>query len=79
MEGMEAIVSILGLLIGIVLIIAQLRLFSIDGTLKAILAELQKQSSSTGAGSAPSVEATQVTEEQRARTADVQKNWPGYK
>jgi hypothetical protein len=76
-EGIGAIVSILTLIIGIVLIVAQLRLFSIDGTLKAILAEMQRQNSSLPAPAASPED--QSKEELRAKIADVQKNWPGYK
>jgi hypothetical protein len=73
---MEGFVYLIALLISIVLIIAQLRLFSIDASLKAILAELK---------SVAPKPATQVSippadlEAQRAKIADVQNNWPGYK
>lgn len=72
---MEGIVYLLTLIIGIVLVIAQLRLFSIDATLKAILAEL-KNSGATPADQPASAAALELD---RAKIADVQKNWPGYK
>jgi hypothetical protein len=73
---MEGFVYPIALVISIVLIIAQLRLFSIDASLKAILAEIK---------SAAPKPAAQVSippadlEAQRAKIADVQNNWPGYK
>ena len=64
-----------GLVLSVFLIVAQLRLFKIDATLKEILAELKRQNSPSV--SAPTAE-TQSLEETRARIADVQKNWPTY-
>lgn len=70
---MEGIVYLVSLVIAIVLIIAQLRLFSIDATLKAILTELKN---SGGKSEQPvSGVASQLD---REKIAEVQKNWPGY-
>lgn len=77
MEGAGLLVSLLTLVIGVVLLFAQLRLFSIDSTLKQILAELQK--SSPAAPSAPQPESQEQLEQRRAAIANVQQNWPGYK
>ena len=76
MEGFGILLSLAMLVVSIILIIAQLRLFSIDRTLKSILAVLssqQKPQSATSSLDAQSIEA------QRAKIAEVQKNWPGYK
>jgi hypothetical protein len=75
MEGFGILLWLAMLVVSIILIIAQLRLFSIDRTLKSILAVLSQQNPqpATSSPDAQSVEA------QRARIADVQQNWPGYK
>jgi hypothetical protein len=72
-EKMEAIFYLVWFVLGIALIIAQLRLFSIDATLKAILAEMKKSGVQPGDQPAPA-----VTQLDRERIADIQKNWPGY-
>ena len=75
MEGFGILLWLAMLVVSIILIIAQLRLFSIDRTLKSILAALSQQNSQTE----PSSPDAQSVEAQRARIADVQQNWPGYK
>jgi hypothetical protein len=77
MEGAGLLVSLLTLVIGLVLLFAQLRLFSIDSTLKQILAELQKSSPAAPSTSQP--ETQEQLEQRRAAIAKVQQNWPGYK
>ncbi|MBZ5532759.1 MAG: hypothetical protein LAO20_15120 [Acidobacteriia bacterium] len=75
MEDLGIVLSLAMLVVSIILIIAQLRLFSIDRTLKSILAVLSQQNpqSSQAPPDAQDIEA------QRAKIAEVQKNWPGYK
>jgi hypothetical protein len=75
MEDLGIVLSLAMLVVSIILIIAQLRLFSIDRTLKSILAVLSQQNSQP----APSSLDAQSIEAQRARIAEVQQNWPGYK
>ena len=73
---MEVIAALGTFVLSAIMIVALLRLFSIDRTLKSILAELSRQNLSAIPSPATPV---QGTEAQRARSADVQKNWPGYK
>ena len=75
MECFGLLIWLGGLVLGIYLVVAQLRLFKIDATLKEILAELKKQNSPPVPASTAE---TQSLEETRARIADVQKNWPTY-
>lgn len=80
MEGAGILVWLIMLVISVVLIIAQLRLFSIDRSLKSILEVLSRGNQQiSGASPAADPAAGPVTEAQRARIADLQKNWPGYK
>jgi hypothetical protein len=72
---MEGFAYLIALVISIVLIIAQLRLFSIDASLKAILAELKSAAPKPAGQSISPAE----LETQRAKIAEVQNNWPGYK
>lgn len=65
--------GLVSLVLSVVLIIAQFRLFSIDRTLKSILEVLSRQNPQ-----APLPLEEQVIKAQRARIADIQKNWPGY-
>jgi hypothetical protein len=73
---MEGFAYLIALVISIVLIIAQLRLFSIDASLKAILAELKFAAPKPAAQA--SISPVEL-ETQRAKIAEVQNNWPGYK
>jgi hypothetical protein len=73
---MEGFVYLIALLISLVLIFAQIRLFSIDASLKAILSELKSAAPKPAAQvSVPPAD----LEAQRAKIADIQSNWPGYK
>jgi hypothetical protein len=74
---MEIVIALFALVLSVILVFAQLRLFSIDASLKAILAEL-KSSQSGPAVQAPA-SAPAIDEAQRARIAEVQTNWPGYR
>jgi len=76
MEGIAVLVYLIGFAISVAMVLAQFRLFSIDRTLKAILAELQR-GAQPAALSQPASEADMA--QRRAAIADVQKNWPGYK
>lgn len=73
---MEVVIGVFALVLSVILIFAQLRLFSIDATLKAILAELKSGAPRAEAQTAP---APAIHEAERARIAEVQTNWPGYK
>ena len=68
--------SLIGLVIAIAMMLAQFRLFSIDKSLKRILAVLRKGST---AGGPPVPETEADLARRRAAIADVQKNWPTYK
>ena len=74
MESGGLLIGVLALVIGVVLIFAQVRLFSIDATLKQILAELQK--SRPEDSPAPSSGPTQDPEQRRATINKIQQNWP---
>jgi hypothetical protein len=67
---------LLALAISIGMMLAQFRLFSIDKTLKHILAELQKTGQPSGP---PTTEPEDDLARRRAAIAEVQTNWPGYK
>ena len=58
--------------LSIAMLLAQLRLFSIDKTLKRILAELQK---ATQAGVPPKPETEAELAKRRAAIAEVQNSW----
>ncbi|MGZ4842590.1 MAG: hypothetical protein ACXV5J_12645 [Candidatus Angelobacter sp.] len=74
--AVSLLASLLGLVIAVAMMLAQFRLFSIDKTMKEILAELQK----TGQPSSPpATESEAELARRRAAIADVQTNWPGYK
>jgi hypothetical protein len=75
MEDLGIVLSLAMLVVSVILIIAQLRLFSIDRTLKSILAVLSQQNPQ----SSQAPPDAQAIEAQRAKIAEVQKNWPGYK
>lgn len=71
-EVLVFFLSLVGLVLSIAMLLAQLRLFSIDKTLKAILAELRK-ASQTGGPPAPETEAELAR--RRAAIAEVQNSW----
>jgi hypothetical protein len=73
---MDVLVYLISLALAIAMMLAQFRLFSIDKTLKAILAELQRGAQPVGAS--PAVTEADMAQ-RRAAIADVQQNWPGYK
>jgi|GEM_PF-6470315 hypothetical protein len=75
---MEVVIALFALVLSVILVFAQLRLFSIDASLKAILAELKSSNPAPAAQTAATVTPV-VDEAQRARTAEIQTNWPGYK
>lgn len=75
MEDLGIVLSLAMLVVSIILIIAQLRLFSIDRTLKSILAVLSQQNPQPTQAPPDA----QDIEAKRAKIAEVQKNWPGYK
>jgi hypothetical protein len=64
--------GLIALALSIAVLLAQLRLFSIDKTLKAILAELKKGAQS-GGPAAPESEAELA--KRRAAIAEVQNSW----
>jgi hypothetical protein len=76
MEVNGLLVSVIVLVIAIAMMLAQFRLFSIDTTLKHILAELQKGAQSPAP---PEAESEAELGRRRAAIAEGQTNWPGYK
>lgn len=64
-------VAVLCLILSIAILLAQLRLFSIDRTLKAILVELKKGAQSGG----PPPESEADLAKRRAAIAEVQNSW----
>jgi hypothetical protein len=76
MDGLGLLASLIGLVIAIAMMLAQFRLFSIDKSLKQILAVLEKGAQPAG----PPVPETEADlAQRRAAIADAQKNWPTYK
>ena len=73
---MDVLVYLISFALGVAMMLAQFRLFSIDKTLKAILVELQRGAQPGGAS--PAVTEADMAQ-RRAAIADVQQNWPGYK
>jgi hypothetical protein len=69
-------IVLIGFALSIAILLAQLRLFSIDRTLKQILEVMQKEAQPSG----PPVPETETDlAQRRAAIADAQKNWPTYK
>lgn len=75
---MDVLSGLLGLFVALIcfalsiaILLAQLRLFSIDKTLKAILAELKKGAQSGG----PAPESEAELAKRRAAIAEVQNSW----
>jgi hypothetical protein len=64
--------SVVALVLSIAILLAQLRLFSIDKTLKAILAEMRKRSQPAGP---PAPETEAELARRRAAIAEVQNSW----
>jgi hypothetical protein len=64
--------ALIGLALSIAILLAQLRLFSIDKTLKAILAEMQKGVQPSGP---PTPESQAELARRRAAIAEVQNSW----
>jgi hypothetical protein len=71
-EVLVFFLSVVALVLSIAMLLAQLRLFSIDKTLKAILAELRKASQPAGP---PTPETDAELARRRAAIADVQNSW----
>lgn len=65
-------ILLIGFALSIAILLAQLRLFSIDKTLKGILAEMQKGAQSSGP---PTPESEAELAKRRAAIADVQNSW----
>lgn len=76
---MEVVIALFALVLSAILIFAQLRLFSIDASLKAILTELKAATPSATPRTEVQTPVPVVSEAERARIAEVQSNWPGYK
>jgi hypothetical protein len=68
--------ALIGFALSIAILLAQLRLFSIDKTLKGILAELRKGSQPDGP---PASETEAELQRRRAAMREAQENWPTYK
>jgi len=69
---LEIFVLFVGLALSIAILLAQLRLFSIDKTLKAILTELRKGAQPSGP---PTPETEAELARRRAAIAEVQNSW----
>ena len=65
-------IALICLALGIAILLAQLRLFSIDKTLKAILVELKKGAQP---GGPPAAESEAELAKRRAAIAEVQNSW----
>jgi hypothetical protein len=76
MDALSGVLGIfvlfVGLALSVAILLAQLRLFSIDKTLKGILAELQKGAQ---AGGPPTPETEAEMARRRAAIAEVQNSW----
>jgi hypothetical protein len=71
-EVLVFFLSVVALVLSIAMLLAQLRLFSIDKTLKAILAEMRKGSQP---GGPPTPETEAELARRRAAIAEVQNSW----
>jgi hypothetical protein len=72
MEGIELLAAVLCLVIAVAMMLAQFRLFSIDKTMKQILAELRKSTHSEGP---PKPESESDLAKRRAAIAEVRDSW----